>query len=183
LVESWFGKRNRSDRQTGRCISAVLNCRKLADDTLRRYQPTLYSLSEFTEDRDVRQLRDVDIHDWATSRVAQGNLASTVNRNDLVAVNSVFNYMMSLNGGRLIQHSPTKGVKLRKMAKLDKDVDPNHFWRHTFKIIAQSHRARMEARWRDAITGHSVGSVCRAYEHPDIEDLVAAMAMYPRYGL
>ena len=304
---------------------------KLADDTLRRYKPTLYSLSAFSKDRDVRQMTDVDIHAWAKHRVAaEGVTARTVNRNDLVAVNSVFNYMTSLNGDRLLQHNPAEGVKLdedvrqesrenhfrqheikailtassrvriagkfpraaasrrwapwiaaysgariqeivglrrnevrvegniwifdfkrtktyvprrvpihehllelglldyvqsvtegplffdgadpealdkpdgehdyakkkpeemraselatwvRHVAKLDKDVDPNHFWRHTFKTIAQSRRVRMEERWRDALTGHSVKSVGRKYEHPDIGDLAEAMALYPRYEL
>lgn len=302
---------------------------KLSDDTLRRYKPTLYSLSAFTNDRDVRQMRDVDIHAWAMHRTSEGIAARTVNRNDLVAVNSVFNYMMSLNGGRLLQQNPAEKVKLdedvrhatrenhfrpseikailsaasrvkiggtfpraaasrrwapwiaaysgariqeivglrrnevrlegrvwvfdfkrtktyvprrvpvhehlielgligyvesighgplffdgpdpedlpkneardfskktpeekrasevatwvRKVANLAKDVDPNHFWRHTFKTIAQSHRVRMEDRWRDALTGHAVRSVGRSYEHPDIEDLVAAMSMFPRYDV
>jgi integrase len=302
---------------------------KLSDDTLRRYKPTLYSLSAFTNDRDVRQMRDVDIHAWAMHRTSEGISARTVNRNDLVAVNSVFNYMMSLNGGRLLQQNPAEKVKLdedvrhgtrenhfrsseirailtassqvkiegkfpraaasrrwapwiaaysgariqeivglrrdevrlegkvwvfdfkrtktyvprrvpvhehlielglidyvegvscgplffdgpdpenqpktgtrdyskktpeekrasevatwvRKVANLDKDVDPNHFWRHTFKTIAQSHRVRMDDRWRDALTGHAIRSVGRSYEHPDIEDLVAAMTMFPRYDL
>lgn len=303
---------------------------KLADDTLRRYKPTLYSLSTFSKDRDVRQMTDVDIHAWAKHRVTEGITARTVNRNDLVAVNSVFNYMMSLNGDRLLQHNPAAKVKLdedvrqesrenhfrqheikailtassrvqiggkfpraaasrrwapwiaaysgariqeivglrrnevrvesniwifdfkrtktyvprrvpihehllelglldyirsvpegplffdgadpdardkadeerdyakktpeemrsselatwvRHVAKLDKDVDPNHFWRHTFKTIAQSRRVRMEERWRDALTGHSVQSVGRKYEHPDIEDLAEAMAMFPRYDV
>lgn len=303
---------------------------KLSDDTLRRYKPTLYSLSTFSKDRDVRQMQDVDIKAWAEHRVAEGIADRTVNRNDLVAVNSVFNYMMSLNGDRLLQHNPAKGVKLdedvrygrrenhfrqheikaillassrvqiggkfpraaasrrwapwiaaysgariqeivglrrdevriesniwlfdfkrtktyvprrvpihehllelgfleyvrsvaegplffdgvdpdgghkgdgerdyakktpeemrsselatwvRHVAKLDKDVDPNHFWRHTFKTIAQSRRVRMEERWRDALTGHSVQSVGRKYEHPDIEDLAEAMALFPRYEI
>jgi len=61
----------------------------------------------------------------------------------------------------------------------DKDVDPNHAWRHSWKTRALG--AGIEERIRDAITGHRVTSVGRAYESPPITMLAEALMRYPRY--
>ena len=61
----------------------------------------------------------------------------------------------------------------------DRNVDPNHGWRHTWKTIALG--AGIEERIRDAITGHKVTSVGRRYEAPPVRMLAEALAKFPRY--
>ena len=68
---------------------------------------------------------------------------------------------------------------VRKVVGLDAAVDPNHGWRHTWKTRALE--AGIEERLRDAITGHSVGSVARGYERPTVTMLAKAMERFPRY--
>jgi integrase len=67
---------------------------------------------------------------------------------------------------------------VRKVAKLDPEVDPNHGWRHTFKSRALG---KMEQRVSDAITGHGPGSVARRYETPTVAQMAEALANFPRY--
>ncbi|MBO1906154.1 tyrosine-type recombinase/integrase [Microvirga sp. 3-52] len=61
----------------------------------------------------------------------------------------------------------------------DRDVDPQHGWRHSWKTIALG--AGIEERIRDAITGHKVTSVGRKYEAPPITMLAGALAKFPRH--
>jgi integrase len=61
----------------------------------------------------------------------------------------------------------------------DRDVDPQHGWRHSFKTIALG--AGIEERIRDAITGHKVASVGRKYEAPPVSMLAEALAKFPQY--
>jgi integrase len=61
----------------------------------------------------------------------------------------------------------------------DRDVDPQHGWRHSFKTIALG--AGIDERIRDAITGHKVTSVGRKYETPPVSMLAEAMIKFPRY--
>jgi integrase len=63
----------------------------------------------------------------------------------------------------------------------DKQIRPNHAWRHTFKRRAA--RADIEQRLRDAICGHSEGRVGAIYETPSIEDIAHAIAKFPRYDV
>ena len=155
---------------------------KLSDDTLRRYKPTLYSLSMFSKDRDVRQMKDVDILTWAENRVAEGIADRTVIRTALVAVNSVFNYMMSLNGDRLLQHNPAKGVKL------DEDVRhgsrENYFRQPEIKAILTASsrvqiggkfpRAAASRRWAPWIATYSGARIQEIVGLRRNEDLVSA---------
>jgi integrase len=79
--------------------------------------------------------------------------------------------------------SEQRAIKLadwvRTQTKLDKDVDPNHGWRHTFKTRALA--AGVPERISDAITGHSTGSVARAYETPTVGMKAEALSRLPRY--
>lgn len=72
-------------------------------------------------------------------------------------------------------------VFIRSKAKLRPNVDPNHGWRGTWKSIAASFG--IEERYRDAITGHTPGSVGRKYEKPTTPELVEAMKSFRRYEL
>lgn len=70
---------------------------------------------------------------------------------------------------------------IRGKATLRKNVDPNHGWRGTWKSIAASFG--IEERYRDAITGHTPGSVGRKYERPTTAELAKAMKKFRRYTL
>jgi integrase len=73
-------------------------------------------------------------------------------------------------------------IWVREAAGLkDRDVDPQHGWRHSFKTIALG--ASIEERIRDAITGHKIASVGRKYESPPVSMLAEALAKFPRYAI
>ena len=61
----------------------------------------------------------------------------------------------------------------------DKQLSPNHGWRHTFKQIAD--RAGISVRPSDSITGHKHKSVGAAYGEATLEDKAEAMKDFPRY--
>jgi integrase len=61
----------------------------------------------------------------------------------------------------------------------DRDVDPQHGWRHTFKTKALE--VGIAERVSDAITGHSTASVARRYETPTVGMKAEALARFPRY--
>lgn len=63
----------------------------------------------------------------------------------------------------------------------DKQLSPNHGWRHTFKQIAD--RAGISERVSDSITGHAHKSVGAAYGEATLEDKAEAMKKFPRYAL
>lgn len=63
----------------------------------------------------------------------------------------------------------------------DRDVDPQHGWRHTFKTKALE--VGIPERISDAITGHSSGSGARSYETPTVGMKADALARFPRYEL
>ncbi len=89
------------------------------------------------------------------------------------------------NGGKPAETHPSEiqgrslGRWIRRTVKLDAGVDPNHGWRHTWKTRALG--AGIEERLRDAITGHSIGTVGRRYETPTLKMLADAMNRFPRY--
>ena len=68
---------------------------------------------------------------------------------------------------------------VRKQGVIDKEVSPNHAWRHTFKQIAD--RARISERMSDYITGHSHKTEGARYGAPTLEDMAAALKRFPRY--
>ena len=68
---------------------------------------------------------------------------------------------------------------VRGLGITDPGVRPNHGWWHTFLTIAA--RAGIEQRMRDEITGHAPRTVADDYEHPTVEDIVAALKRLPRY--
>jgi integrase len=71
-------------------------------------------------------------------------------------------------------------VWVRKIGVDDPEVQPNHAWRHTFKQIG--HRAGIEERLLDAMTGHAPASVGRAYGAPSLKDKATALKQFPRYS-
>jgi integrase len=63
----------------------------------------------------------------------------------------------------------------------DKNLAPNHAWRHTFKLIAE--RSGIRELIHDAITGHAAKSVGRTYVQPTPADLAEALKKFPRYEI
>jgi integrase len=72
---------------------------------------------------------------------------------------------------------------VRRAGVTDKGISPNHGWRHTFKRRAAKKPAEIEERLRDAICGHSDGRAKAVYETPTVDELVDAIAKFPRYEI
>ena len=70
---------------------------------------------------------------------------------------------------------------VRRLGVTDKELSPNHAWRHTFK--ARAHRADISERMSDYITGHSQRTEGARYGAPTVEDMAAALTKFPRYHL
>ncbi len=61
----------------------------------------------------------------------------------------------------------------------DKEVRPNHAWRHSFKQIAA--RKGIPDGMSDYITGHAPATVARGYGAPTVNDMAEALKIFPRY--
>jgi integrase len=70
---------------------------------------------------------------------------------------------------------------VRKLGITDKELSPNHAWRHTFK--ARAHRVGIGERMSDYITGHSQRTEGAKYGAPTVEDMAEELAKFPRYDL
>lgn len=68
---------------------------------------------------------------------------------------------------------------VRGLGVTDKELQPNHAWRHTFKQIAE--RCGISERISDQITGHAPTNVSRGYGRATLADLADAMKKFPRY--
>ena len=73
------------------------------------------------------------------------------------------------------------GVWVRSLGITDREISPNHAWRHTFK--AQAARSQIDARYNDAITGHAPASTGQSYGAPTAEDMAEALKKFPRYDV
>ena len=63
--------------------------------------------------RDIRAITGDDIYGWAELRRAQDGIQpKVINRNDLIALKSVFGWAAKRQGGRLIATNPATGVRL-----------------------------------------------------------------------
>jgi integrase len=70
---------------------------------------------------------------------------------------------------------------VRSIGIVDRELQPNHAWRHTFKQIAD--REGISERMSDYITGHARKSVGATYGAPTVGDMAAALRKFPRYEL
>jgi integrase len=70
---------------------------------------------------------------------------------------------------------------VRDLGVTDREVQPNHAWRHTFKQVCD--REHISERVSDAITGHAPASVGRAYGAPTLKDKADALRHFPRYDI
>jgi integrase len=68
---------------------------------------------------------------------------------------------------------------IRKLGVTDREIRPNHAWRHTFKQIG--HRHDISERLLDAICGHASQTEGRGYGLPTLADMAAALKKFPRY--
>jgi integrase len=68
---------------------------------------------------------------------------------------------------------------VRKLGVTDKEVKPNHAWRHTFKQVCDRHD--ISERVSDAITGHAAITVGRGYGVPSLKDKAQGLKRFPRY--
>jgi integrase len=68
---------------------------------------------------------------------------------------------------------------VRGLGVTDKEIRPNHAWRHTFKQIAARHG--ISDGTSDYITGHAPASVARGYGAPTLNDMADALKKFPRY--
>ncbi len=145
---------------------------KKAASTLRRYGPSLESLDRFWKGKDWRLIGGDEIFDWANHRRDVDGIAPrTINRNDLVAVSSVFAWATTRQGGRKRDENPAMGIKL--------DVDRQTTTREKFFkdaevsaiLLAARHakpsrhypRASASRRWAPwicAYTGARIQEVC-----------------------
>jgi integrase len=70
---------------------------------------------------------------------------------------------------------------VRTLGVKDREISPNHSWRHTFKQIAERHG--ISERVSDAITGHAPATVGRSYGAPTVDDMARELAKFPRYKI
>src|SRR5262249_9045433 len=68
---------------------------------------------------------------------------------------------------------------VRKLGVTDREVSPNHGWRHTFKQIAA--RAGIKDTTIDWIVGHAAKTVGEEYREPTLADKAEALKRFPRY--
>jgi integrase len=80
---------------------------------------------------------------------------------------------------RAVKTRERLAVWVRRIGIKDRDVRPNHAWRHTFKQVADRHD--ISERVSDEITGHAPLTVGRGYGRPMLADMAAALKKFPRY--
>lgn len=97
---------------------------KKAANTIKRYRGSFRSLAAFAKDRDIRSLTPDDLFAWAEHRRdTEGVTPRAINKNDLVAVSSVFGWAASRQGKLLLPENPVRGVRLdepRRVAKRER---------------------------------------------------------------
>lgn len=68
---------------------------------------------------------------------------------------------------------------VRGLGITDKEIRPNHAWRHTFQQIADS--VGIPEKMSDYITGHAPASVGRGYGAPTLKGIAEELKKFPRY--
>jgi integrase len=70
---------------------------------------------------------------------------------------------------------------VRSLGISDKELQPNHAWRHTFKQIAD--HAQISERMSNYITGHAQKNIGATYGAPLLAQISDAIKLFPRYVL
>ncbi|NEU11973.1 site-specific integrase [Methylobacterium sp. BTF04] len=92
---------------------AVYSADKKAANTIKRYRGSFRSFAAFAKSRDARSLTADDVFAWAEMRRdVEGVSARAINKNDLVAVSSVFRWASGRSGGQLLSKNPVTGIAL-----------------------------------------------------------------------
>jgi integrase len=68
---------------------------------------------------------------------------------------------------------------VRGLGLNDKELSPNHAWRHTFKAVG--FRCGMSEKVIDAIVGHAPATVGRGYGEPTLSDKANELSKFKRY--
>jgi integrase len=68
---------------------------------------------------------------------------------------------------------------VRSLGVNDRELSPNHAWRHTFKAVG--FRCGIPEKVLDAIVGHAPASVGRGYGEPTLSDKARELRKFPRY--
>ena len=151
---------------------AAYQANKKAPSTIRRYGPSLESLDRFWAGKDWRLIGGDDIFDWANHRrTVDGIAARTINRNDLVAVSSVFAWATTRQGGRKRSDNPVAGIRLdvdrqtttREKFFKDSEVSAILLAARNAKPSRRYPRASASRRWAPwicAYTGARIQEVC-----------------------
>lgn len=86
---------------------------KRAPNTIRRYRGSIRSFEAFAAGRDVRTLTGDDVFAWAVRRRdTDGISPRAINKNDLVAVSSVFRWGAGRASGQILSSNPAAGISL-----------------------------------------------------------------------
>jgi integrase len=93
--------------------------------------------------------------------------------------NSATNDPLKPKRPRAVQTRNKVAEWVRKLGITDKEIQPNHAWRHTFKQRAA--RAKIEKVMRDAICGHTPETEGDKYEKPTVKDMANALKDFPRH--
>jgi integrase len=70
---------------------------------------------------------------------------------------------------------------VRTLGVDDRELSPNHGWRHTFRQVASRHD--IPERMIDFICGWTQANVGRDYGPPTLEDMAMALRKFPRYEM
>jgi integrase len=73
------------------------------------------------------------------------------------------------------------GVWVRALGVKDREIRPNHAWRHLFKKIG--HQAGISERLLDALCGHAPATTGRKYGAPELAEKAEAISRFPRFEL
>jgi integrase len=96
-----------------------------------------------------------------------------------------YNPVRSRNGNAANPQFKKAGEHIAKWVRAigvnDKEIQPNHAWRHLFKSRARN--ADIAEGVSDAITGHATRTEGEAYGEWGVEALARAMDKFPRYNI
>jgi len=86
---------------------------KRAANTIKAYRASIRSFEAVTGGRDARTLTGDDVYAWAVRRRdVEGISVRTINKNDLVALSSVFRWGCGRSAGQLVASNPASGIAL-----------------------------------------------------------------------
>ena len=171
------------------------------DEAARRWVPWLcaYSGARVGE---ITQLRGIDVieRDGAHALRITPEAGTVKNRKTRVVplhqhlIEQRFLDFAAKHGDGPLFYTPRKSKKppyaqarqrlaewVRSLGISDKEVRPNHAWRHTFKQIAD--HAEISERTSNYITGHAQSNEGAKYGAPTLGQMADALKKFPRYVL